>query len=130
MFVATLFATGVFLITYKAFERTLENTLSIVAGILAMLVALFPTSRPPGSTSPPTALEAHLGEGFVATVHYSCAAVFVALLAAICVLFGIRRIVERILPARGETAAVLAFGASWFMKGFELDILLAPRRQT
>src|SRR5262245_12537216 len=45
-FVATLFATGVFLITYKVFQRTLENTLSTLAGVFVMTVALFPTSRP------------------------------------------------------------------------------------
>ncbi len=90
VFVGTLFATAVFLITYRVVEQTLDNTLSIIAGIAAMGVALFPTSRPPGSTSPPTPLEVHLGEQRVAIVHYICAGILMVSLAVISFIFGVR----------------------------------------
>lgn len=140
VFVGSLIVTGIFLITYKVFDHTLDNTLSTVAGVAALGVALFPTSRPPTATVPPTPLEVHLGEGHVAVVHYSCAGVFIVLLGVMCVIFGVRegkRTRQRVgRQARlsptfwrwfhWETGTVFAFGVSWFMKGMELDILLGP----
>jgi hypothetical protein len=90
LFVGILFATGVFLVTYKVFEHTLDNVLSIVAGVAVMGVALFPTSRPPESGLPLTPLEARLGEQRVAIVHYTCAGIFIVLLAVMSLIFGIR----------------------------------------
>jgi hypothetical protein len=90
LFVGTLFATGVFLVTYRVVEHTLDNILSIIAGIAVMGVALFPTSRPPGSGSPLTPLEARLGEQRVAIVHYVCAGIFIVLLGVISLIFGVR----------------------------------------
>ena len=46
LFVGALCATGVFLITYKVAERNLDNTLSVLAGLAVLVVAVFPTSRP------------------------------------------------------------------------------------
>ena len=46
VFVGTLSATAVFLITYKVVTRSLDNTLSMVAGVAVLLVAVFPTGRP------------------------------------------------------------------------------------
>src|SRR3954452_21225836 len=43
LFVAIMASTGVFFIAYKLTEKTLENTLSIVAGVSAILIPLFPT---------------------------------------------------------------------------------------
>jgi hypothetical protein len=103
VFVGTLFATAVFLITYKAFERSLDNTLSVLAGVALLGVALFPTSRPAGSTSPPTPLEIHLGERQVATVHYISAAIFIVLLGIISLFFGVRE-GRRSQRRDGETA--------------------------
>ena len=90
LFVGTLSATGVFLITYKVFEHTLDNILSIVAGVAVMGVALFPTSRPPDIATPLTPLESRLGEARVAIVHYICAGIFIVLLGVITLIFGIR----------------------------------------
>lgn len=161
LFVGTLSATAVFLITYKVADRTLDNTLSILAGIAALAVAVFPTG-PAAQTARLTPLQDLLGEGFVEGIHFTAAAIFIISLGAICYLFGVR---EGARPARpgkrspsfwrryhwacagaiaaallwiavtqavgrpskslliGEAASVLAFGASWFMKGLELDML-------
>jgi hypothetical protein len=169
-FVGVLFATGIFLITYKVVEHNLDNTLSILAGAAVLSVALFPTGRPGGGGTPLTPLQETVGETAVATVHFVGAAVFILSLAAISFLFGVREgkrtrqrngrrakmsptfwrrfhwacasvivlavvfvVVTKLLAwfddyslLVGETAAVLAFGLSWLMKGLELDILRKP----
>src|ERR1700687_3510887 len=56
LFVAIMASTGVFFIAYKITETSLENTLSIVAGISAILIPLFPT-KPPSADVPPTSLQ-------------------------------------------------------------------------
>jgi len=166
VFVGTLYAVAVFLITYKVAEANLDNTLSLVAGTAALGVATFPTDRPdPGVTLTP--LQQQFGETMVATVHYLSAAVFIGSLAVLCYFFGVRegrrprRHDGRCSPcfwkwfhwscAAAIAAAVLyygisrlaggtprdllvtelvsvwAFGASWLMKGLELDVLLPTR---
>jgi hypothetical protein len=90
VFVGTLSVIAIFLITYKVFEHHLDNVLSIVAGVAALGVALFPTGRPSTSNTLPTPLQEQLGETAVATVHYVSAVVFILLLAAMSYIFGIR----------------------------------------
>lgn len=92
IFVGFLFAIGVFLLTYKAFEVDLENLLSALAGLAALVVAVFPTDRPAQvkASSPETPLQEALGEGAVATVHYTAAAFLIVSLGVISVFFGIR----------------------------------------
>ncbi len=166
VFVGTLSATAVFLVTYKVADRTLDNTLSTLAGAAALVVALFPTGRP-GGAGELTPLQDRLGETAVATIHFTAAAVFIVSLAVMSYYFGKR---EGARPAQegkrspafwrryhwfcagaivaalvwigvtqlvgwpeeslliGEAVAVWAFGASWFMKGLELDMLLGTRR--
>lgn len=97
VFVGVLVVVGVFLITYKVLERNLDNTLSTVAGVAAVLVAIFPTGRPSSSTSPPTPFQEFLGEPTVEGVHYVSAFVFIASLAVISYYFGVR---EGDRPAR------------------------------
>jgi hypothetical protein len=46
LFVAIMASTVVFFIAYKITETSLENTLSIVAGISAILIPLFSTKPP------------------------------------------------------------------------------------
>jgi hypothetical protein len=165
LFVGTLSATAVFLITYKVAERTLDNTLSVVAGVAALFVALFPTGRP-SDASGLTPLQDRLGEGVVEAIHFGAAGIFIVSLAVICFYFGVR---EGTRPPRegtrspafwrgyhwtcagaigaalvwigvteiadapseslliGETVSVCAFGASWFMKGLERDMLRRDR---
>ncbi len=89
MFVGILCATAVFLITYKVVSRTLDNTLSWVAGAAVLLVAIFPTGRPSKDVAL-TPLQDRLGEGVVQAVHFSAAFVFIAALAVICLFFGVR----------------------------------------
>jgi hypothetical protein len=83
VFVGALVAIGVFLVTYKVLERSLENTLSLLAGVAVIVVALFPTSRPTTSDVPDTALQSALGMDTVAVVHFAAAAIFIAALAVI-----------------------------------------------
>lgn len=161
LFVGTLSATGVFLITYKVAERTLDNTLSILAGIAALTVAVFPTGLPVRAAQL-TPLQERLGESFVKAIHFTAAGIFIMSLGLICLFFGVREgarspragkrspsfwrryhwscagaIAAAVVwiavtavargPSRslliGEAVSVWAFGASWFMKGLELDIL-------
>lgn len=169
IFVGTLSATAVFLLTYKVAERNLDNTLSTLAGLAVLAVALFPTN-PPARTDL-TPLQDRLGEGLVAGIHYASAATFIGSLAVISYFFGVREggrpnregkrsplfwrryhylaagtiaaaivwiVVTEIAggPPKallyGEAVAVCAFGASWLMKGLELDILRGAksRRET
>jgi hypothetical protein len=164
LFVGALSATAVFLITYKVAERTLDNTLSILAGVAVLVVALFPTGLPPGVSATP--LQDLVGESVVEVIHFVAAATFIVSLAVITFFFGVRegkrapqegkrspRFWQRYHwtctaaigaalawigvtelaggPSRslliGEAVAVWAFGASWLMKGLELDMLRGSR---
>jgi hypothetical protein len=89
LFVGALCATGVFLVAYKVAEANLDNTLSVLAGVAALGVALFPTDRPRDGV-PLTPLQDELGETFVATVHYGSAVVFIVALGVISYFFGKR----------------------------------------
>jgi hypothetical protein len=85
--VSGLSAAGVFLITYKIFERGLNNLLSLVAGLAALGTAFFPTDRAePGASLTP--LQVRIGPGIVADVHFVSAAVFLVSLAIISFIFG------------------------------------------
>lgn len=161
LFVGTLCATGVFLITYKVADRSLDNTLSIVAGLAALTVALFPTGLPE-HVRQLTPLQERLGECVVVAIHFFAAGLFIISLGVMCYFFGVREgaraprpkkrsprfwrryhwfcasaiavavvwiVITQVLggPSKslliGEAVSVWAFGASWFMKGLELDIL-------
>lgn len=89
VFVGTLSATAVFLITYKVVTRSLDNTLSWMAGVSVLLVAIFPTGRP-SRTLALTPIQDRLGEAVVQAIHFSGAFVFIAALALICWFFGVR----------------------------------------
>jgi hypothetical protein len=89
LFVGTLSAIGVFLITYKVAEINLDNTLSLLAGLAVLVVALFPTGRPIDLVGL-TPLQDRLGESVVAGIHFTAAGVFILSLAAISYYFGKR----------------------------------------
>jgi hypothetical protein len=89
LFVGGLSAIGVFLFTYKVAENNLDNTLSLLAGLSVVVVALFPTSRPSNLIGL-TALQNRWGESFVAGIHFFAAAVFILSLAVISYFFGKR----------------------------------------
>jgi hypothetical protein len=116
-FVGALVAIGVFLFTYKVFERSLNNVLSLVAGVAAIAVAFLPTSRPDGGPDalqvPLTPLQARFGESAVAHVHYTAAAVFILSLAIISFFFGLQE--GRRGPQRVGRRAMLPPGFwRWF----------------
>lgn len=89
-FTCALAITGVFLVTYKAFQRGLENYITLVAGFAVVLVAFFPTDRPSGTDAGLTPLQDAFGETAVATVHFVSAILFIASLAVISYFFGER----------------------------------------
>jgi hypothetical protein len=89
VFVGTLCATAVFLITYKVVTRSLDNTLSWVSGVAVLFVAIFPTGRSSRNLAL-TPLQDRLGESVVQAIHFSAAFVFIAALAVICWFFGVR----------------------------------------
>lgn len=165
LFVGSLCAIGVFLVTYKVAERSLENRLSTYAGVFVIVVALFPTGRP-GKRVPATPLQDLLGETWVERIHFTAAALFITSLAVIsyyfarppqeppsnddglprsfwrryhltCVaLIGAALVLAAVAgitswPDKGlliaEWVAVWAFGASWLIKGLEIDVLLGGR---
>ncbi len=92
LFVGILAIAGTALVTYKVFrdDSRGENRLTIVAGIAAVGVALFPTGVPSDLSADPTPLQEKLGEGFVSGVHLISAVAFVGLLGLISIYFGIR----------------------------------------
>jgi hypothetical protein len=98
-FTCSLWVIGFFLFTYKAFERTLENLLTGVAGAMAILFAFFPTT-PSSTTTPLTPLQQGLGEHAVDAVHFVSASTFGVLMAAICYAFGSREALRPPAPGR------------------------------
>lgn len=89
VFVGGLCATAIVLVTYKVVEWNPDNLFSIIAGAAAVLVAMFPTSHPPGDFAL-TPLQDRLSETAVKVVHFSAASVFILSLSVICVFFGVR----------------------------------------
>jgi len=166
LFVGGLCAIGVFLVGYKVASRTLDNTLSFVAGAAVLVVALFPTGLP-SHVVELTPLQDLFGESVVQGVHLVSAAAFLVSLGVISYFFGVREGARAPREGRrsptfwrsyhwvcagaigaallwivvtglagwpgasllvGEAVAIWAFGASWLMKGLELDILFGSGR--
>lgn len=106
VFVGGLIATGGFMISYMAGRiRTYDFWLSSVAGVLIIVVALFPTGRAgvgPGFVvandscttfpGPPdcNGVQIQFGEDTARLIHQLCASAFVVLLAALCIVFALR----------------------------------------
>jgi hypothetical protein len=111
--VASLAAAAFFLITYKIFERSISNILSVVAGLAVLATALFPTDRPHDVTAPLTPLQEKLGETTVVHVHYTAAGIAIVSLALITFLFGVQE--GRRSPQRaGHTARFSPAFWRWF----------------
>ncbi len=95
VFTVSIGTVAFFLFIYKIFERNLDNTLSMVAGLAGMLIPLFPTHRPAALAAqyPDTDLQKlYPGNNpdWTAYVHYSATAAFIIGLGGIIVLFGRR----------------------------------------
>jgi len=161
IFVDTLAATGVFFVAYKILEANVENLLSILAGLAALTITLFPTGKDAFErTIPSNGTQNLIGVANASDVHYGASIVFLVCLTLISVCFGLRegrrtkRPKQKVAPAAwrvfhwtcaaamaialigvlvmswkfalltGEIVCALAFGASWFAKGFEIDALI------
>lgn len=97
VFVSILAIVGILLFTYKITERNRDNALSVIAGIAAIGVAIFPTGIPSGVDAGLTPLQNELGEGLTEFIHYLCAACFIVSLGILCYDFARR---ERKRPQR------------------------------
>ena len=86
VFVGSLCAIGVFLVTYKIADHSWENLVSIVAGLAVITVAVFPTGRP-GSGVPLTPLQARFGAAAIERVHYTAGGIFFVSLIVISYFF-------------------------------------------
>jgi len=161
IFVDTLAATGVFFVSYKILEANVENLLSILAGLAAVTITLFPTGKDAfEQTIPSNGTQNLIGVANASDVHYGASIVFLVCLTLISVCFGLRegkrtrRPKQKVAPTAwrifhwvcaaamaialigvlvmswkfallaGEIVCAVAFGASWFAKGFEIDALI------
>jgi hypothetical protein len=90
VFVGAMCATGVFLISYKGYDRApgelLSDTwISRIAGAAAIGVALMPTTpAPPETLVQLTLMQRLIGPGPTSALHFTCAALFFAMLATFC----------------------------------------------
>ncbi|MGH8836154.1 MAG: hypothetical protein ACRDWG_14330 [Actinomycetes bacterium] len=124
VFVGSLCAIGVFLIAYKVFEHNLDNTLSVLAGLSAFVVALFPTGLPSNSDTPLTPLQQRFGEVKIEVIHYTSASVFIISLAAMSYFFGVRE-GNRSQVRGGERSRFSPTFWRWFHWGCTILIGLA-----
>src|SRR5690349_11377975 len=79
IFVAQLCMVGVFLYTYRGFDRA-DDLLTSISGVLAVGIALFPTRRD-GAEHGPVGVS-QLSDVQTSVVHYACAVLFFLLLAS------------------------------------------------
>jgi hypothetical protein len=115
-FVGSLCAIGVGLFTYMGTRLgSFDNWVSTVAGTCAIVVAFFPTNTVAGQM--PTRLQVELGEVLVARIHFSFAAIFIALLGLMCLRFGLgdgRRPDRTAMQRRAwRTVHITCAGAIW-----------------
>lgn len=89
LFVAGLVLMGTVLGTYKMFEWNLDNLLSFLAGVAAVLVAFLPTGRYSKDLAL-TPLQREWGEGTVQALHFGAAGTLIVLLGVLSVTFGVR----------------------------------------
>jgi hypothetical protein len=107
LFVAIMAAMGVFFVAYKVAETTFENTLSWLAGLGAIAIPLFPTSRP-SKDLPLTPLQNLVGEHWVFIVHFLGSILFLGSLLGISVMFGYRE--RRRSPHQGQKLPAVFWG--------------------
>ncbi len=86
-FVAILAATGAFFVTYKVAEKNLDNTLSVVAGLSAFLIPIFPTARS-SPAEPLNPIQSGMGEHTVQNIHRGASAAFLVSLMLLSYSFG------------------------------------------
>ena len=121
IFVSILAIVGMLLGTYKITERNRDNLLSLLAGIAAIGVALFPTGIPDGIDADLTPLQEQLGERPTEIVHYACAAVFIVSLGILCYDFAKR---ERVRPQHRAGHDALMPPTFWYSFHLLMSILI------
>ncbi|MBI1220727.1 MAG: DUF998 domain-containing protein [Rhodobacteraceae bacterium] len=90
VFVGAMCATGVFLVSYRGYDRAPDEFLSDtwisrIAGAAAIGLALMPTAPAlPEPTGGLTAMQRLIGPGPTSVLHFTCAALFFAMLATFC----------------------------------------------
>jgi Protein of unknown function (DUF998) len=90
VFVGGVAAIAVFLIAYKIAEAwSWDFVLSLVAGLAAIVVVVFPTGKPKGF-SEVTAVQRWVTETWAGRIHFGGAFVFIGLLAVISLIFAIQ----------------------------------------
>ena len=87
IYVGTLCAIGIFLVSYREHRRGADewigdNLLATFAGVAAFGMAFLPTASPDGAVE--TVSQKYLGTGITPVAHYLCALVFFASLSAFC----------------------------------------------
>jgi hypothetical protein len=149
IFIGTLIATGIFLITFKITRPTVENVASAAAGVGAIGVALFPTGPERGEVAAPIArligvhtcqvihsVSAVIFIGGLAVVSRQFArnagrwapvhtiAAFLMVASAVAALIAGARGVQHVGPLSGlllvELICTYSFGVSWLVRGIEL----------
>lgn len=90
VFVGAMCATGVFLVSYRGYDRKpgelLSDTwISRIAGAAAIGVALMPTTPAPAETPAQlTLMQRLIGPGPTSALHFTCAGLFFTMLAIFC----------------------------------------------
>ena len=114
VFVGGLWAIGVFLVVYKFLDLSWESLLSSLAGVAAVLVAIFPTEKP-GDGVMSTPFQVKFGEDTVTAIHYGSAVALIELLIPIVIFFARdegRREHRNWQGFHTVTAALILFGAA------------------
>jgi hypothetical protein len=135
IFVGTLCVIGLFLITYRINENDLDNWLTVIAGLAAVGVALFPTWT--DHDQPLTPWQEKLTEPTAATIHGVAAAVFILSLAVMSFRFAHRdgrrgharfalahRICGGVMVAAVVAFAVLKLGGVDELGGFSVLLVV------
>jgi hypothetical protein len=118
-FVGILVATGVCLIAYRLTDQgDVRNGISTFAGLMAIIVANFPTSIPKElkedvESVRPTPLQEYWGEGLVAGIHAAAAFLLIGALCVISIIFWRReKARQATLPPNGEVHPLDRFGST------------------
>jgi hypothetical protein len=120
-------------------EKNLDNTLSLLGGLCALLIPIFPTARTAAEkhgSVPLTPLQSLIGENTVQVVYFAASTGFILALGGISILFGRREAVRKPhgnrLPERFwqlfhfACAAAIALAGIWILVTLKLVDGTAP----
>lgn len=121
IFVGILAVVGILLVTYKITERNRDNLLSLIAGIAAIVTAIFPTGIPSGIKASLTPLQERLGEANTERIHYSAAGIFIVSVGFLCYDFARR---ERERPQKRDGHDAIFPPTFWYTFHLTMAILI------